>query len=270
MAIDLIRQVFRQLSALVAMSTGGQRLDTVIRLTGGRALLLLPLPVEVDLFDGESDAESVVAAFAGQFVTDVTGVSDNQRTCFVTALGDRAVRVSAAVFIADFVPRVWAGSEALGLGHPGRDVPVDWDHETDPAQALLGEFVPAVARLRALDPLTTEVVRLRGAIAHNCRLCKSLRERHALDAGGSESFYAEIGHYEHSDQLSHEHKAALRYVDALVWTTSAIPVEPTLDIMRNATNKIAVAVGADTRRVASGTERYLIDDDGQTVFAGAP
>ncbi|OBB70484.1 MULTISPECIES: carboxymuconolactone decarboxylase family protein [Mycolicibacterium] len=278
--------MFRQLSALVATSSGDLRLDTVIRLTCGRALRLLPLPVEVDLFDGKSDAESVVAAFAEQFATDVTGVSDNQRTCFVTALGDRAFRVSAAVFVADFVPRVWAGLEALGLGHPGRDVPVDWDHETDPAQALLGEFVPAVARLRALDPLTTEVVRLRGAVAHNCRLCKSLREGHALDAGGSESLYAEIQDYEHSEQLSDDHKAALRYVDALVWTPSAIPVEVargvrscfsedeslelTLDIMRNATNKIAVALGADTPRVASGTERYLIDDDGQTVFAGAP
>ena len=35
--------------------------------------------------------------------------------------------------------------------------------------------------------VTTEVVRLRGAVAHNCRLCKSLRESTALDAGGTES-----------------------------------------------------------------------------------
>jgi len=52
--------------------------------------------------------------------------------------------------------------------------------------------VPAVARLRALDPVTTEVVRLRGAAQHNCRLCKSLRKGNALDAGGSESLYADI------------------------------------------------------------------------------
>ena len=267
------------------MSSGDQRLDTAIRLTCGRALRLLPLPVEVDLFDGRSDAESVVAAFAEQFAVDVTGIGDNQRARFAAALGDKAFRVAAAAFVADFVPRVRAGFGALRLGHPIGEV-VDWDHETDPSQTLLGEFVPAVARLRALDPLTTEVVRLRGAIAHSCRLCKSLREQHALDAGGSEPLYAEIPHYEDSEQLSAAHKAALRYVDALVWTPSAIPdevargvrkcfsedqsAELTLDVMRNAINKIAVALGADAPRVASGTERYLVDDDGQTVFAGAP
>lgn len=275
--------LFRQLSALVAMSSGDPRLDTVVRLTCGRALRLPPLPVEVDLFEGKSEAESVVAAFTEQFATDVTGIGDNQRKRFTATLGHNVFRVTAAVFIADFVPRVWAGLTALGLGHGDGIAPTEWDHDSDPGQTLLGQFVPAVARLRWLDPLTTEVVRLRGAIAHNCRLCRSLREEHALDAGGSEPLYAEIEDYEHSERLGTGHKAALRYVDALVWTPSAIPadvargvrehfsedasIELTLDVMRNATNKIAVALGADAPRVASGTERYLVDDDGQTVFA---
>jgi hypothetical protein len=245
-------------------------------------LRLPPLPVEADLFDRRSEAESVVAAFAEQFATDVSGIGDNQRKRFTTTLGANAVRVIAAVFVADFVPRVRAGFEALGLGHPDTAVS-EWDYETDPSQVLLGEFVPAVARLRALDPLTTEVVRLRGAVAHNCRLCQSLREEHALDTGGSEPLYAEIQDFEHSEQLSAAHRAALRYVDALVWAPSTIAVEVargvrkhfsedacielTLDVMRNATNKIAVALGADAPRVASGTERYVVDEDGQTVFA---
>lgn len=277
--------VFAQLSGLVAMSSGDQRLDAVIRLTCGRALRIPPLPVENDLFEDKSDCESVVAAFAEQFATDVTAMGDNQRTQLSKALGDNALRVAAAVFIADFVPRVSAGFEAIGLAAPVNGGAVAWDHDTDPAQALLGQFVPEVARLSTLDPVTTEVVRLRGAIAHNCRLCKSLREQRALDAGGDESLYADIADFESSERLSKEHKAALRYVDALVWTPSAIPdevargvrkcfseaqsVELTLDIMRNATNKIAVALGADAPRVASGTERYRIDDDGQTVFADA-
>ena len=46
--------------------------------------------------------------------------------------------------------------------------------------------------MRALDPVTAEMVRLRGAAQHNCRLCKSLRESAALDAGGSEAMYADI------------------------------------------------------------------------------
>lgn len=277
--------VFQQLSRLVAMSSGDQRLDTVIRLTCGRALRLSPLPVEVDLFDAKSDCESVVAAFAEQFATDVSGIGDNQRTQFATALGDRAFRVVSAIFVADFVPRVWAGFHALGLGKPGNGAAVAWDHDSDPSAVLLAEFVPKVAMLRKLDPVTTELVRLRGAAAHHCRLCQSLREGKALDAGGSEELYGDIEDFENSARLTKQQKAALRYVDALVWTPSQIPaevaravrknfsegqaVELTLDVMRNATNKIAVALAADAPRVATGTERYLIDDDGQTVFADA-
>ena len=174
------------------------------------------------------------------------------------------------------------GFGALGMGKPGNGSPVEWDHDTDPIGALLNDFVPAVVRLRQLDPVTTEVVRLRGAAQHNCRLCKSLREGNALDAGGSESLYADIERYETSDRLSDRHKAALRYADALTWKPSLIDsdvaagvrdhfaeeeaFELTLDVMRNASNKIAVSLAADAPRVSEGTERCLIDADGQTVF----
>ena len=83
--------------------------------------------------------------------------------------------------------------------------------------------------------------------------------------------------------LTGAHKAALRYVDALVWTPSRIGdqvaadmrrhfsdlqcLELTLDVMRNAANKIAVSLGADAPRVAEGTERYEVDEAGQTIFA---
>jgi alkylhydroperoxidase family enzyme len=131
--------------------------------------------------------------------------------------------------------------------------------------------------------VTTEVVRLRGAAQHNCRLCKSLREGTALDAGGSESLYQQIESYDTSDALTDRHKAALRYADALIWTPANIAPEAasgvrshftddecyelTVDVMRNASNKIAVSLAADAPRVAQGTERYLIDEDGQTVYS---
>ena len=271
-----------RLAGLVVLSSGDTRLDTLIRLTCGRALSLPPLPSEVDPVDGTFDREAVVAAFAEQFAVDVTGIGENQRAQLLSALGKNAFRAVVAIFIADFVPRIWAGFGALGMGKPGNGGRVEWDHDTDPIGALLNDFVPAVARLRTLDPVTTEVVRLRGAAQHNCRLCKSLREGNALDAGGSESLYADIERYETSDRLSDRHKAALRYVDALIWKPSLIDsdvaagvrdhfteeeaFELTLDVMRNATNKIAVSLAADAPRVSEGTERYLIDADGQTVF----
>jgi hypothetical protein len=43
--------------------------------------------------------------------------------------------------------------------------------------------------------------------------------------------------------------------------------ELTLDVMRNAANKIAVSLAADTPRVTEGTETYEIDEAGQTIFA---
>ncbi|TRW88315.1 carboxymuconolactone decarboxylase family protein [Mycolicibacterium sp. 018/SC-01/001] len=277
------RTLPERLAELVAMSSGDTRADSVMRLTCGRALSLPPLPIPVDLVDERSDEEKVLAAFAEQFSTDVTGIGDNQRQRLLNTYGDKAFRVVAAVFVADFVPRVWSGCRALGLGKPGVVSEIAWDGDGDLVNELLGGFVPAVARLRELDAVTTEVVRLRGAAAHNCRLCKSLRETHALDAGGSEDLYRQIEDYESSEELTKAHKAALRYVDALIWTPSDISesvahgihkhfsetqaFELTLDVMRNAANKIAVALGADAPRVEEGTERYEVDEAGQTVFA---
>lgn len=265
------------------MSSGDARLDTLIRLTCGRALSLPPLPVEIDLIEGSSETEMVVAAFTEQFAVDVTGIGANQRSRFLQCLGHMAFRTVVAVFVADFVPRVWAGCEALGLRRRNNGAVASWDHDSDPVDALLNGFVPAVARLRELDPVTTEIVRLRGAAQHNCRLCKSLREGAALDAGGSEELYGQIASYESASGLSKAHKAALRYVDALIWTPSRIASdvaagvrknfsekqawELTLDVMGNACNKIAVSLGADTPRVTDGTERYFIDADGHTVYA---
>ncbi|KWX65720.1 carboxymuconolactone decarboxylase family protein [Mycobacterium sp. NAZ190054] len=277
------RELSDRLAGLAALSSGQERADTLIRLTCGRALSLPPLPLPVDVPDEHGEQDAVLAAFAEQFAVDVTGIGDNQRERFIDAFGDKAFRVVVAIFIADFLPRVWAGCEALGLGRPGWTAEVQIDRQTDPVGALLGGFVPAVARLRELDPVTTEVVRLRGADAHNCRLCKSLREARALEAGGSEQLYRQITDFETADGLTDAHKAALRYVDALIWSPSRIDAEVadgvrhhfsgkqmlelTLDVMRNAANKIAVSLGADAPRVTEGTERYEVDERGQTIFA---
>ena len=131
------------------MSSGDGRLDTLTRLTCGRALSLHPLPMEMDWVDGASESESVVAAFTEQFAVDVSEVGANQRKQLLSVLGDNVFRTVVMIFVADFVPRVWAGLDALGLGKPGNGGAVEWDHETDPIDALLNGFIPAVARLRA-------------------------------------------------------------------------------------------------------------------------
>jgi alkylhydroperoxidase family enzyme len=270
------------LTRLVALSPGDGRLTALIRRVCGQTLGLPALPVEAD---PASDDDGVITDFAEQFSIDVSTISGEQRSKLWKTLGDSTFGVVVQMYIADFVPRVRAGLEALGVGDEYLGWvtgPVVWDHATDPSDLVFNTFLPTVARLRELDALTAEVVRLRGATQHNCRLCKSLRETTALNAGGTESLYVDIERFEESAQLTDRQKAALRYADALIWSPGLIEtgvvdgvrahfsdaeaVELTFDVMRNASNKVAVALGGDAPRVEQGTEQYLLDVDGHTVF----
>ncbi len=273
------------LARLVALSPGDGRSSALVRRVCARTLSLPPLPAPVEVGEPESEAEAVIAEFAEQFSTDVSAITSEHRSRLWKALGDSTFGVVVLMYMADFVPRVRAGLEAVGVGSEYLDwarEPIAWDHASEPSDLVFNDFLPTVARMRALDPVTSELVRLRGAAQHNCRLCKSLREGTALDAGGSETLYGDIERFEASTALDSRAKAALRYADGLIWTpahlvaddvaevrsgfSEAEAVELTLDVMRNASNKIAVSLGADAPRVEHGTERYLIGADGQTVF----
>lgn len=266
--------LLRELTHLVALSPPKLAdINADVREVCASTLGLPPLPA--DSRGGAVDP--MVTEFAEQFSIDVTGITAAQRAAFADLLGPDVFTVTTLIYVADFVPRMRAGLSALGVDWPAG--PVDWDHDTNPADYVLDTFVPAVGRMRALDPVTSEIVRLRGARQHNCRLCKSLREATALEAGGTESEYDAIDDFENSD-LSDRHKAALRYVDALIWTPAQVSgeelrqhfseeeaVELTLDVMRNACNKVAVALGADAARVDEGTEQYRLGADGQPVYS---
>ena len=274
------------LDRLVALSPGDGRLTGLVRSVCARTLSLPALPAEVAVDGPQSEAEAVVAEFAEQFSVDVSMITGEQRSRLWKSLGDSTFGVVVSMYIADFVPRVRAGLEALGVGSEYLGWvrgAVEWDHASDPSDVVFNDFLPAVARMRALDPVTSELVRLRGAAQHNCRLCKSLRESTALDAGGSETLYGDIERFESSTLFDARAKAALRYADGLIWTPAHLvvddaaevrsgfsddeAVELTFDIMRNASNKVAVSLGGDAPRVEHGTERYLLDADGQTVFS---
>ena len=263
-----------ELARLVALSGGG--IGALARRVCGQTLGLPPLPAR-----DTAGTDAVVAEFAEQFSVDVSAIGPAQRAALLEHLGEGTFGVVVQIYVADFLPRVCAGLAALGQPAAWAGQPAAWD-SADPSDAVFTGLLPAIARLRALDPLTSELIRLRGAAQHNCRLCASLREGAALDAGGTEALYGGVGHFETSTLLTERHKAALRYVDALIWSPAQIGAEVaagvrahfsadeaaelTLDVLRNASNKIAVALGADAPRVAHGTERYLIGADGQTVF----
>ncbi|GLE51790.1 carboxymuconolactone decarboxylase family protein [Mycobacterium montefiorense] len=284
--VSVREDLLTRLVALSPGSPGDGRLVGLVRRVCAQTMSLQPLPVEVEADEPASEAEIVAAEFAEQFSADVSAITDDQRSRLFKSLGDSTFSVVVATYIADLLPRVRGGLEALGVGEQylgWARGPIEWDHASEPSDVVFNDFLPAVGAMRVLDPVTSELVRLRGAAAHNCRLCKSVREGRALDAGGSETLYDDIAQFESSTLIDERAKAALRYVDALIWTpahldadvvaevrarfSEAEAVEITLDIMRNASNKVAVSLKADAPRVESGTERYLLDVDGQTVFS---
>lgn len=219
-------------------------------------------------------------AFAEQFVIDVAGMTDETRAAMTTAMGADAFSFVQVVFVCDVFSRA-----RIALG---RLFETPYALSALPGEAdvdlwtLLERLMQQVALLGALDPLTTELIRLRGARVHNCRLCQSRLSVRALDAAGDAgtTIFDEIDDYEHA-RFDDRQKVALRLTDALVTQPKSIDtalaasvrehfsteeiVEIVLDVVRNAANKIAVAFGGDAPVVTEGVEFYDIDASGEVV-----
>ena len=96
------------------------------------------------------------------------------------------------------------------FGEESRPIPTS--AETDPWVAH-ERFLLEVAKLPALDPVTSELVRLRGARAHDCRLCQSRRSVSAMDLAGRSDLFDDRD----PSGLSDAQALALQVVDAFVW-----------------------------------------------------
>ena len=140
---------------------------------------------------------------------------------------------------------------------------------------MLNAYQAAVVRSSALDPVTTELVRLRCARTHNCRLCQTLRLADSRAAGVDEDMTAKVDFYERSD-LPERAKVALRITDAFITRPELLsddvarqarasfgPAELAslcLDITKWSTQKIKVALGTD------GADPLETDADGVALF----
>ncbi|MGH8979102.1 MAG: carboxymuconolactone decarboxylase family protein [Acidimicrobiia bacterium] len=226
-------------------------------------------------------ADSALRTFATQFVIDVGSVTNAQRSAAMSVLGSNAFEFVQLLYVFDFLTRLRAAFDQLFDVDPiaprADASPSLWDS--------LEAMFASVARLAVLDPVTTEIVRLRGARAHNCRLCKSIRNVRAARNGADEALYDGIDRFETST-LPERHKVALRLTDAYLWRPMQYPpgldtqvhatfspaeiVEILLDVARNAANKIAVAFGADDAHVSEGVEYFDTDADGQLVYGLDP
>lgn len=232
---------------------------------------------------GLAEADRALLRFAEQFSVDVASITEAERADFARHLGAKSALFAQALYPIDFVPRARFALDALfGASHGSSPAPVASPAD-EPASlwAAIEAFLRCVPRLDRLDPVTTELVRLRGARQHQCRICKSLRSRSALAAGADDATFDAIDRYETSD-LSDAHKTALAFTDALVWSpgrldptllgalrerfTDAQCVELVLDVTRNAANKFPVSLAVDAARVDDGYEIYDIDPDGNPVY----
>lgn len=221
-----------------------------------------------------SDTDRMLLALAEQYTLDVTGVDDDQRAQADQSLGEFARTWVSVLYAIDVELRLDAVLAQLLPASPG----FGGGRAGELTQAL-NAMTRELARLDALDPLTTELVRLRGARVHDCRMCKALRLADALEAGGGESLYDDIDRYESSAAFTEAQKVALRLTDAVLFTpavlsadlveqarrhfTEAQIVEIVLDVERNARNKVAVTNGTDGDGVGEGTTRYRVDSRGE-------
>jgi alkylhydroperoxidase family enzyme len=229
-----------------------------------------------------SDAQLVAIEFAEQFGLDVSAVSDELRAALLRAYGDAAAVVGHAIYVADVIPRARFVLDRL-FGASAAAVPTSRPR-VDPDATIwtaIEELIRVVPGLQGLDAITTELVRLRGARQHQCRLCQSLRSRSALAAGAADDTFAAIDAYVTSD-LPDAVKAALAVTDTFIWTpgrlsdeevaglrkhfSPAQQVELVLDITRNATNKFAVSLAADAANVSEGYEIYEVAADGSIRY----
>jgi alkylhydroperoxidase family enzyme len=219
-------------------------------------------------------ADPAVAAFAEQFRADVSKIDERLRSDFANLTGNHQLAVAQMVWIADVAPRLRSALDTL-FG------PSAWPDERRYPVAdvwtTIENFMASVARLTAVDPVTSELVRLRGARQHDCRICKSRRSVEALEAGADDDTFEALDRYATSD-LPASTKAALALVDAMIWTPDALPadvidevhaqldpaqaVEVVLDVVRNASNKIAVALGSDVPEITEGVQLFRTDADG--------
>ena len=132
-----------ELTRLVALSPGDGRMTGLVRRVCAETLALTALPAEAEVTGPESDVEAVVADFAEQFSIDVSMIGDKQRSALWSALGDNTFGVVVQMYVADFVPRVRAGLEALGVGDQylgWADGRVTWDHTADPSDVVFNAF----------------------------------------------------------------------------------------------------------------------------------
>jgi hypothetical protein len=164
---------------------------------------------------------------------------------------------------------------------PRIDPSVREDSEID---EIIQRWCETIERTSGLDVLTTEIVRLRCAQYHDCRICSSFRNVGAISAGLDEELVAKVRDYERSD-LPERWKVALRLVDTMITAPSSADAalaaglhehysdaeiaEMIFDIMKWSDQKVDVSLGLDGAPW-EGLIAHSFDGDGRLIIYGPP
>jgi alkylhydroperoxidase family enzyme len=229
-----------------------------------------------------SETERVALDFTERFVIDVAGICDTDRGALFGQLPPEQVGgFVIGLYAFDYERRMeLTVARLFDVKEVGAVAGQDGSTGTDLGERF-DDLMKTIARMHELDPITTELVRLRGARQHNCRICQSTRSVQAVSAGADESMFTKIDWYETTD-LTERHKVALRLTDAVITQPTEITpelvaqvrtyfepaevVEIVFDILRNSAQKVAVALAADEAHVTEGVEYYDLAEDGDVLF----
>jgi hypothetical protein len=156
--------------------------------------------------------------------------------------------------------------------------------ESSQITSVYDQFAATVVRRGAVDPFITELVRLRCAQYHDCRLCGSVRLTAARELGLDEAKVASIDDYEAAG-FTRAQKAALRVADAMIIGPHAIPdglrdelhrcfsdeqiSELLFDVMKWSFQKALVSLRIEDP-YSGGAGELVFDSDGNPVVDGRP
>jgi hypothetical protein len=148
-------------------------------------------------------------------------------------------------------------------------------------ELAIADFAAAVIRNGSDQAIIRELVRLRCAQIHDCRLCGSLRIKDALDQGFDEQLQRQIASYETSS-LSPQAVAALRLCDAIIMAPSSADdalrdelrshftdheiTGLCLDVMKWSQQKALVALRMDAAPWGDTPTTLMFNNQGDPVF----
>jgi alkylhydroperoxidase family enzyme len=265
---NLLELVRRRVATLLQVPLG---LIRPVSTVGAAQAAALPHWPTASMF---TDRERFCLGFAEQFVIDVAGIGAADRDELVDMLGGAGFGFVQAIYVLDHGFRL-----AVMLRQLFGGVMTTADVPAIALWPALERMMSAVATLSGLDPLTAELVRLRGARFHHCRVCTSRRRSSAVTAN---PMVLEATDVLDQPGLTATQRAAIQLADVMLLRPAAIPPEVmaavhedltprqagevVLLVAHNAANKIAVALGADEPTVSEGVEYFDIAPTGEYSY----